>query len=91
MTENRATGCNGNVEAYFQLNSIRNGIGIRDGIVRDWVDGELVMEHTNLLFRTGAHHTMKFNQFPLASYVGSGSPVDQTMWAHKLTGATAKP
>jgi hypothetical protein len=79
------------LEAYFQLNSIQNGKGVVDGIVRYWVDGQIVIEHTNVLLRTGAHASMQFNQFLIAPYIGVGSPVDQTMWVDNLTVATAKP
>lgn len=79
------------VEAYFQLNSIQNGKGVSDGIARYWVDGQLVIDHTNVLLRTGAHPTMQFNQFIVAPDIGTGSPVDQTMWVDALTIATGKP
>lgn len=79
------------VEAYFQLNSISNGKGVADGIVRYWFDGQLVIDHSNVLLRTGAHPTMKFNQFFMGFYIGDGSPVDQTAWVDDLTVATAKP
>ncbi len=79
------------VEAYFQLNSIQSGRGVADGIVRYWFDGQLVIDHTNVLLRTGAHTNMKFNQLMIAPYIGSGSPVDQTMWVDDLTVATARP
>ena len=73
------------VEAYFKLNSIQNGKGVADGIVRYWFDRQLVIEHTNVLLRTGAHPTMKFNQLLIGPYIGDGSPVDQTMWVDNLT------
>jgi len=79
------------VEAYFQLNSIQNGIGVSDGIARYWVDRQLVIDHTNVLLRTGAHPNMMFNQLLIGPYIGSGSPVDQTMWVDNLTVATALP
>jgi uncharacterized protein YjdB len=79
------------VEAYFKLNSIQNGRGVADGVVRYWFDRQLVIEHTDVLLRTGAHPNMKFNQLMVAPYIGSGSPVDQTMWVDDLTVATARP
>jgi hypothetical protein len=79
------------VEAYFQLNSIHDGIGMADGVVRYWVDSRLVIDHTNVLLRTGAHPKMMFNQLLIAPYIGSGSRVDQTMWVDDLRVATAKP
>ncbi len=57
-------------------------------MVRYWFDGQLVIEHANVLLRTGAHPNMKFNQLLIAPYIGDGSPVDQTMWVDNLTVAT---
>jgi hypothetical protein len=78
------------IEVFFQLNSVAGGIGQRDGIVRYWYDGSLLMEHTDIVFRTGAHSTQKFNQVDLLPYIGDGSPVDQTMWIDNLAVATAR-
>ncbi len=76
------------VAAYFQLNSILGGIGQSDGIIRVWFNGQLIVEHTNVRFRTGLHPTMQFNQFLIAPYMPSGAPADQTMWFDDLTVAT---
>src|SRR3989440_2627092 len=78
------------VEVYFKLNSIQNGKGVSDGIVRYWVDGRLVIDHSDVLLRTGAHPTMKFNQLLIGPYIGDGSPVDQSLWVDNLTVATSK-
>ena len=79
------------VEAYFKLNTVSGGIGQQDGIIRYWYDGTLIMQHTNIVLRTGARATLKFNKAMLLPYIGSGSPVDQTMWIDDLTIATAPP
>src|SRR5438445_2233227 len=79
------------VEAYFQMNSVVGGIGQPDGILRYWFNGVLVIERTNVLFRTGAHPTLQFKQIVLAPFIGDGSPVDQTVWYDGLTVGTAKP
>ncbi len=79
------------VEAYFQLNTIVNGIGQTDGIARYWFDGQLVLEATNAQFRTGRHPNMRFNQMLLSPYIGNGSPVQQTMWVDDILVATARP
>ncbi|HKW46197.1 MAG TPA: hypothetical protein VJN70_02075, partial [Gemmatimonadaceae bacterium] len=39
------------VEAYFHLNSIVNGIGQRDGVAQLWVDGQLIIDLHQLMFR----------------------------------------
>ncbi len=39
------------IEVYGKMNSIIDGIGRRDGILRGWVDGELVFEKTDIHFR----------------------------------------
>jgi len=76
------------VEVFFQLNSIQNGIGITDGVARYSLDGNIVLDMTDVLFRTGAHPNMKFRQFLLAPYIGDGSPLTQTMWIDDLTVAS---
>lgn len=76
------------VEAYFQLNSIQGGIGIADGVTQYWFDGQLIIDHHNVLLRTGQYPAMQFTQFLIAPYIGVGSPVAQTMWVDDLVIAT---
>ncbi len=78
------------VEAYIQLNTIQGGIGQTDGVVQYWFNGQLVIDHQNVLLRTGTHPTMAFNQFLVLPFIGSGSPVAQTMWIDDLTIATGR-
>jgi hypothetical protein len=79
------------VEAYFKLNSIVGGKGAKDGIIQYWFDGNLVIDHSNAVLRTGAHPTMKFNQLFFGPYIGDGSPVDQAFWIDDLIIAAARP
>jgi uncharacterized protein YjdB len=78
------------VEAYFQLNTIVNGIGQADGVVQYWFNGTLIIDRHDILFRTGAHPTLQFSQFLIAPYIGDGSPVDQSMWVDNLRLATSR-
>ncbi len=79
------------IEAFFKLNSISNGKGVADGVIQYWYDGQLIINHNNVMLRTGQSPSMKFNQFLIAPYIGDGSPVEQTMWIDNLTLATARP
>jgi hypothetical protein len=79
------------VEAYFQLNSIVGGIGQANGVMQYWFNGTLVLDRHDIVFRTGARPSIQFNQFLIALYMGSGSPVDQYMWVDNLTVATRHP
>ena len=79
------------VEVFIRLNSIVNNKGIADGAFQYWYDGTILIDHSNVLFRTGLYPTMKFNQFIIAPYIGDGSPVDQAFWIDDLVVATAKP
>lgn len=72
------------VRTYWRLNDVEGGIGIANGVIRYWVDDELVIERDEVLMRTGAHPDMAFDQFLVAPYIGDGSPVDQTMWVDDL-------
>jgi uncharacterized protein YjdB len=78
------------VEAYYQLNTIVNGVGQADGVMQYWFNGTLIIDRHDILFRTGAHPTLQFNQFLIAPYIGDGSPVDQSMFIDNLRVATSR-
>jgi uncharacterized protein YjdB len=78
------------VEAYFQLNTIVNGVGQANGVMQYWFNGTLIIDRHDIVFRTGAHPTLQFSQFLIAPYIGDGSPVDQSMWVDNLRVATAR-
>jgi hypothetical protein len=79
------------VEAHIKLNSIVAGREVADGIVQYWFDGELVIDHRDVMLRTAAHPDMQFNQLVIAPYIGDGSPITQTMWIDDLSVATKRP
>lgn len=79
------------IEVFFKLNSIIDGKGIRDGIVQYLYDGEPVIDHRDVLLRTGQYPDMRFNQFLIAPYIGDGSPLDQTMWVDELSVGDGRP
>jgi hypothetical protein len=79
------------VEAFYRLNSLAGGKSVRDGVIRYWYDGSLIIDHSNVVMRTGAHPTMKFNQFLLLPFIGDGSPIDQAFWIDDLVVATDRP
>ena len=78
------------VEAYFQLNTIVNGIGQANGVVQYWFNGALIIDRHDILFRTGAHPTLQFSQFLIGPFIGDGSPVDQSMFLDNLRLATSR-
>jgi hypothetical protein len=75
------------VEAFFQLNTLdlENDKPNPDGIVRGWFDGELVVEHADVVLRSTDFPKMRFNQFFLAPYFGPGLlPHPQKLWIDEL-------
>ena len=78
------------VEAYFQLNTIVNGIGQADGVMQYWFNGTLIIDRHDVLFRTNAHPTLLFSQFVIAPYIGVGSPADQSIFIDNLRVATGR-
>jgi len=78
------------VEAYFQLNTIVNGVGQANGVIQYWFNGTLIIDRHDIVFRTGAHPTLQFSQFLIGPYIGDGSPVDQSMWIDNLRVATGR-
>lgn len=78
------------VEAYFKMNTVTNGHGNYDGVAQYWYDGQLIINHNNVLFRTGQYPNLRFDTLAIAPYIGDGSPVTQTMWVDNLVVATSK-
>ncbi|MBF0433340.1 MAG: carboxypeptidase regulatory-like domain-containing protein [Fibrobacteria bacterium] len=72
------------IEIYLKLNSIQGDIGLANGEIKYWYDGELIMNFTHVIFRTNQHPTMKFRQLIMAPNV-SVSPVNQSYWLDNLT------
>jgi hypothetical protein len=71
------------IEASFKLNTLdmKNDRPNRDGIVRGWFDGKLVVEHTDVVLRSTDFPRMKFNQLLIAPYFGPGLlPHPQKLW-----------
>lgn len=76
------------VEAFVKLNSISNGKAAKDGVIQYWLNGSPVLDHKNVVLRTGQFPDIKFNQLIIGPYIGVGSPVDQTFWVDDLVVAT---
>jgi hypothetical protein len=75
------------IEAYFKLNTLdlANDRPNSDGIVRGWFDGELVVDHENVILRSTDFPEMQFNQLLMAPYFGPGLlPHAQTLWIDEL-------
>ncbi|MEA1996820.1 MAG: hypothetical protein U9N45_04250 [Gemmatimonadota bacterium] len=68
------------VKAHFKLNSVKNGKGVADGVLRYWYDDKLVMDYQDVMFRTGKHPEMKINQFQMLPYYGPGVTHKQKIW-----------
>lgn len=79
------------IEAYYKLNTISNGIGQPNGIVRYWYDGHLEIDHSNVILRTGKNPDMLLKQLVIAPWISDGSPVDQTFWIDELVVADQPP
>lgn len=72
------------VEFYAAMNSTSAGIANPDGVFQYWVDGNLVINYTNVYLRTGDNPNRKFNQLLLAPFIGDGSPIAQDLWIDNL-------
>ena len=73
------------IEVYYRMNTISGSVGQSDGIMREWIDSVLVVEKTNMLYRTNQHPDMKWAQFVFAPYIGDGAPISETMWVDELS------
>ncbi|AMV40190.1 hypothetical protein [Planctomyces sp. SH-PL62] len=80
------------VEAMFKLNSL-DPAGDKpnpDGEARGWVDGKLVVERNDVVFRSTDFPNMKFDQFMMLPYFHDGVPHDQTLWIDDLAVGTER-
>jgi hypothetical protein len=59
------------------------------GELRGWVDGRVIIERSDVVFRSTDFPKMQFNQFMMLPYFHDGVPHDQTLWIDELAvGAT---
>jgi hypothetical protein len=82
------------VEAYFKLDTLNleENHPNRDGIVRGWVDGRLVVDRSDVILRSTDFPEMKFNQFLMAPYFGPGLlPHAQKLWIDDLAAGRKRP
>ncbi len=81
------------VKVHFKMNSIVNGVGVADGVMEYWLDGQLKMSLHDVMIRTGANANLKWNQIMIAPYFHNGTPKAQKFWIDDLlinsTSATA--
>jgi len=81
------------VEAHFKLNTLdlEKDRPHRDGIVRGWFDGKLVIERDEVILRSTGFPKMKFNHFLMAPYFGPGLlPHAQKLWIDELVVGTKR-
>lgn len=72
------------VWARFKLNSIVDGIGVKDGELHYWLDGKKLLDERQVVFRTGQHPDMKIDQLLMTPYFGPGVPREQRIWIDDL-------
>ena len=72
------------VEVRLRLNRIVDGKAVADGRLDYQLDGRPVLTRSDVLFRTGQHPHMRFNQFIIGPWV-DGSPAEQVFWIDDLT------
>ena len=81
------------IEALFKLNTldIKNDVPNKDGIVKGWFDGKLVIDYTDVVLRSTDFPNMKFNQFLMAPYFGPGLLKNaQKLWIDELVVANKR-
>jgi hypothetical protein len=72
------------VRARFKLNTVVDGVGMRDGELQYWFDDKKLLDERQVVFRTGQHPQMKIDQFLMAPYYGPGVPHEQWIWIDEL-------
>ena len=57
-----------------------DSVGRPDGILRIWVNDNIVYNSDRMLYRTAQNPKQAIKQVKITPYIGVGSPKDQTMW-----------
>lgn len=68
------------IKALILMNDIVDGKGVANGVIKYWVDGDLVMSYDDIILRTAQNSEMKFNQILIGPYFHNGVPYDQKFW-----------
>ncbi len=79
------------IELFLHMNTVAGGVGVADGAIRVWLDGEMVLNLSGLLMRTGEHPTMEFAQLFIGPFLAGGAAHAQSMWIDELLVASGKP
>lgn len=72
------------VQVRAKLNTVSGSTTNADGILKYWLDGVLLINYDQVVYRTSYYPNDKFNQFGIAPYISDGSPVDQTFWLDEI-------
>lgn len=71
------------IEVRLRLNRIADGKGVPDGRLAYLLDGRPVLNLTQVMFRTGQHPAMRFNQVVIGPW-SFGAPQEQVFWIDDL-------
>lgn len=66
--------------AYFKKNTFGGGVANFDGIMRMWINDELAIDKSTVLYATNYYNATEWDKIILAPWIGDGSPIVQTMW-----------
>lgn len=53
--------------------------------MRLWVDGAIMIDKNNVIYRTNKHPNLKWATFVLGPYIGTAAIQTETMWMDELT------
>lgn len=68
------------VEAYFKKNTFGGGVANFDGTMQMWINDELAIDKSTVLYATNYYNTTQWDKIILAPWIGDGSPIAQSMW-----------
>jgi RNA polymerase sigma factor (sigma-70 family) len=72
------------IEVRLRLNGIASGRAVADGRIACLIDGRMVLDRSDVLFRTARHPAMRFNQLIIGPWM-EAAPSEQAFWIDDLT------
>jgi hypothetical protein len=79
------------LKSRIVFNTIEDGVGQKDGIIQMWYDDTLIMDHHDVVFRTGQHPDLRIDKFLMLPYMDPKAKTSQKIWIDDIRITTEDP
>ena len=72
------------IRMYCKMNTITEGVGNFDGILKIYIGRELAFSSEQILYRAGDFPNTRWDKIAIAPFISGGSTGNQTMWIRNI-------